>query len=77
MKSGRVDRRREVGMRTRTRLLDAALDQLAERGEDGVNLRELTDAAGANVAALMPFAMPQWAASETLERPASGRRMRR
>jgi AcrR family transcriptional regulator len=52
MESGRVDQRREAGMRTRTRLLDAALDQLAERGEDGVNLRELTDAAGANVAAV-------------------------
>jgi AcrR family transcriptional regulator len=52
MKSGRVDQRREAGMRTRARLLDATLDQLAERGEDGVNLRELTDAAGANVAAV-------------------------
>ena len=39
-------------MRTRTRLLDAALDLLAERGEDGVTLRELTDAAEANVAAV-------------------------
>src|SRR4029077_10017401 len=29
-----------------------ALGQLAERGQDGVNLRELTDAAGANVAAV-------------------------
>jgi AcrR family transcriptional regulator len=32
--------------------LDAALDLLAERGEDGVTLRELTDAAEANVAAV-------------------------
>jgi AcrR family transcriptional regulator len=32
--------------------MDAALDLLAERGEDGVTLRELTDAAGANVAAV-------------------------
>jgi AcrR family transcriptional regulator len=32
--------------------LDAALDQLAERGEDGVTLRALTDAADANVAAV-------------------------
>jgi AcrR family transcriptional regulator len=46
------DQRREVGLRTRARLLDAALDLLAERGEDGVTLRELTDAAGANVAAV-------------------------
>ena len=52
MEPGTVDQRREAGMRTRTRLLDAALDQLAERGQDGVNLRELTDAAGANVAAV-------------------------
>lgn len=34
------------------RLMDAALDLLAERGEDGVSLRELTDAADANVAAV-------------------------
>ena len=34
------------------RLMDAALDLLAERGEEGVTLRELTDAAGANVAAV-------------------------
>jgi AcrR family transcriptional regulator len=32
--------------------LDAALDQLAERGEEGVTLRALTDAAEANVAAV-------------------------
>jgi AcrR family transcriptional regulator len=52
MDSARVDQRREAGLRTRTRLMDAALDLLAERGEDGVSLRELTDAAGANVAAV-------------------------
>jgi AcrR family transcriptional regulator len=46
------DQRREAGLRTRARLLDAALDLLAERGEDGVTLRNLTDAAGANVAAV-------------------------
>src|SRR5689334_5674279 len=34
------------------RLMNAALDLLAERGEEGVTLRELTDAAGANVAAV-------------------------
>jgi len=49
---GRVDQRRAAGLRTRTRLMDAALDLLAERGEDGVTLRELTDAAEANVAAV-------------------------
>ncbi len=32
--------------------MDAALDLLADRGEDGVSLRELTDAAQANVAAV-------------------------
>jgi AcrR family transcriptional regulator len=48
----KVDQRREAGLRTRTRLLDAALDLLAERGEDGVTLRELTSAAEANVAAV-------------------------
>jgi AcrR family transcriptional regulator len=32
--------------------MDAALDLLAGRGEDGVTLRELTDAADANVAAV-------------------------
>ncbi len=39
-------------MRTRARLLDAALDLLAERGEDAVSLREITSAAEANVAAV-------------------------
>lgn len=48
----KADQRREVGLRTQARLLDAALDMIAERGEDGVTLRELTDAAGANVAAV-------------------------
>ena len=52
MESAKVDQRREAGLRTRTRLIDAALDLLAERGEDGVTLRELTAAADANVAAV-------------------------
>lgn len=52
MESAKVDQRREAGQRTRTRLLDAALDLIAERGEDGVTLRELTAAADANVAAV-------------------------
>jgi AcrR family transcriptional regulator len=39
-------------MRTRARLMDAALDVLARRGEDGATLREITDAAEANVAAV-------------------------
>jgi AcrR family transcriptional regulator len=47
-----TDRRRAAGQRTRTQLMDAALDLIAERGEEGVTLRELTEAAGANVAAV-------------------------
>jgi AcrR family transcriptional regulator len=52
MPLAKADQRREAGQRTRTRLMDAALDLLAERGEDSVTLRELTDAAEANVAAV-------------------------
>jgi AcrR family transcriptional regulator len=52
MQPERVDQRREAGQRTRARLMDAALTLLAERGEDGLTLRELTDAAEANVAAV-------------------------
>jgi AcrR family transcriptional regulator len=48
----RADRRREAGLRTHARLLEAALNLLSERGEDGVTLRELTDAAEANLAAV-------------------------
>src|SRR6478735_6098518 len=51
MEPARGDQRRASGERTRARLMDAALDLLAERGE-GVTLRELTDAADANVAAV-------------------------
>ncbi len=52
MESARADQRREAGLRTRARLMDAALDLIAERGEGGVTLRELTAAADANVAAV-------------------------
>jgi AcrR family transcriptional regulator len=52
MASPKVDQRREAGLRTRTRLMDAALDLLAERGEGGVSLREVTGAADANVSAV-------------------------
>jgi AcrR family transcriptional regulator len=48
----KADQRLEAGLRTRARLMDAALDLLSERGEDGVTLREITDAAEANVAAV-------------------------
>src|SRR5882757_1936609 len=47
-----MDQRRVAGERTRTRLMGAALDLLSERGEERVSLRELTDAADANVAAV-------------------------
>ena len=50
--AGETDQRRESGLRTRTRLMDAALDLIAERGEGDVTLRELTRAAGANVSAV-------------------------
>src|SRR3954470_3366336 len=52
MEAASTDRRRAAGQRTRGQLLDAALDLIAERGEGGVTLRELTDAAGANVSAV-------------------------
>jgi AcrR family transcriptional regulator len=52
MPTPKVDQRREAGSRTRARLMDAALDLLAERGEDSVSLRDLTGAAGANVSAV-------------------------
>src|SRR3954454_10690099 len=52
MEPPRADQRREAGLRTRARLRDAALDLLAERGEGGITLREITDAAEANVAAV-------------------------
>src|SRR5436189_4911387 len=47
-----TDRRRAAGQRTRAQLMDAALDLIAERGKEGVTLRELTEVAGANVAAV-------------------------
>lgn len=52
MRAKSVDLRREAGQRTRDQLLAAALDLLAERGPEGVTLREITEAAGANVAAV-------------------------
>src|SRR5918997_2392044 len=46
------DRRRDAGARTKQRLLDATLELLAERGEDGVTLRDIPTAADANVASV-------------------------
>lgn len=48
----KADLRREAGQRTRDRLLGAALELLSQRGQEGVTLREITDTAGANVAAV-------------------------
>ena len=52
MGAEKADLRREAGQRTRDRLLTAALELLAQRGQEGVTLREITEAAGANVAAV-------------------------
>lgn len=48
----KVDQRRETGLRTRQRLLETTCALLAERGEDAISLRDITTAAGANVAAV-------------------------
>lgn len=48
----KTDGRREVGERTRRRLLEATRELLAERGEDGIRLRDITEAAQVNVAAV-------------------------
>lgn len=45
----RIDGRREGGNQTRRRLIDTAQEQLAERGEDAIRLRELTAAARTNM----------------------------
>src|SRR6185295_4524750 len=52
MPTPKVDQRREAGLRTRARLMDATLDLLAARGEDNVSLRDITSAADANVSAV-------------------------
>ncbi|HWF73760.1 MAG TPA: TetR/AcrR family transcriptional regulator [Solirubrobacteraceae bacterium] len=46
------DGRRDVGERTRQRLLEATRELLAERGEDAIRLRDITEAAQVNVAAV-------------------------
>ena len=47
-----TDRRKDAGARTKQRLLDATLTLLAERGEDGVTLRDITSKAETNVASV-------------------------
>ncbi|MFF7472173.1 TetR family transcriptional regulator [Streptomyces sp. NPDC008092] len=51
-RSEKTDLRREAGQRTREGLQTAALELLAQRGQEGVTLREITERAGANVAAV-------------------------
>jgi AcrR family transcriptional regulator len=52
VRAEKTDLRREAGQRTRDGLLTATLELLAQRGQEGVTLREITDRAGANVAAV-------------------------
>jgi AcrR family transcriptional regulator len=52
MAPAKRDQRREAGLRTRGRLMEAALDLIAQRGERAVSLREVTGAADANVSAV-------------------------
>ena len=52
MVTEKADLRREAGQRTRDGLLAATLELLAQRGQEGVTLREITDGAGANVSAV-------------------------
>ncbi|MFJ1604281.1 TetR/AcrR family transcriptional regulator [Streptomyces sp. NPDC088253] len=52
IRAKKTDLRREAGQRTRDGLQAAALELLAQRGQEGVTLREITDRAGANVAAV-------------------------
>jgi AcrR family transcriptional regulator len=46
------DGRRDAGERTRQRLLAATRQLLADRGEDAIRLRDITDAAEVNIAAV-------------------------
>lgn len=48
----KADRRRELGDLTRTRILRATCELLAERGEAAIRLRDITNAAQVNVAAV-------------------------
>lgn len=52
MVTERTDQRREAGQRTREGLLAATVELLAQHGQEGVTLREITDHAGANVSAV-------------------------
>ena len=52
MVTERTDQRREAGQRTRDGLLAATVELLAQHGQEGVTLREITEHAGANVSAV-------------------------
>ena len=52
MATERTDQRREAGQRTREGLLAATVELLAQHGQEGVTLREITEHAGANVSAV-------------------------
>lgn len=52
VQTGKQDQRREAGQRTRDRLLAAALELLAQQSQGAVTLRQVTDAAEANIAAV-------------------------
>ncbi|MCX5562035.1 TetR/AcrR family transcriptional regulator [Streptomyces sp. NBC_00038] len=52
MREEKTDLRREAGQRTRDGLQTAALELLAQKGQEGVTLRDITARAGANVAAV-------------------------
>ena len=52
MVTERTDQRREAGQRTRDGLLATTVELLAQHGQEGVTLREITDRAGANVSAV-------------------------
>ncbi|MEU2624968.1 TetR family transcriptional regulator [Streptomyces sp. NPDC007157] len=52
IRAEKTDLRRKAGQRTQDGLQTAALELLAHRGQEGVTLREITDRAGVNVAAV-------------------------
>lgn len=68
-----MDGRRAGGELTRRRLIEAAQELIAERGESAIRLRDLTDAAGTNLAAVHYHfgglgALLSTAASEAVDR---------
>src|ERR1700722_17406548 len=67
--SARVARTNEAGAETRRRLLDVAERLFATRGLDAVSLRDITETAGANMAAVpYPFGSKQELITALVER---------